>query len=255
MQRSSEQWLRDESGPLPDTVPLGCALIPLVVVVSGLAFLWVARMHQRQLDSFKANMATTKGVVIDGWVSSTPVDLGPEPGMLSGSEDDYHIGYQFEVPAPAGPKRLQADASVSEEAYNSLKKGAELTVRYDRTNPSFSRIEGETGLLPFVLVTFGVMQVGVGVIGVPVVLMERKKKLALARGGERLAGRIVECAGRRDDDGHLQVDVKYQFVSPSGREISASRTAARPDLTEQTLPAAQTPVIVLYASDSNYQLM
>lgn len=250
----SEQWLRDQAGPLPGTVPRGCVLIPIVVAVMGIALFCGGRWQQGRVDSFKRNLATAKGLVIDRRVNSTLTVIDAENGIYD-SEDEYHVSYRFSAPAAAGQRQIDAESSVSKETYEGLKQGDEVTVHYDSTNPSFSTISGATGPAPFVLIGFGTMLVVIGLIGVLVVLVARHQKLALAREGEMLEGHIVSCTSRKDSEDRLLVDVKYQFVSPSGQEITASATAARPDLSELTLPAAHTPVIVLYASDSNYQLM
>jgi hypothetical protein len=248
-------FVRGETNRLPRLSGVVCVIVPVLVALVAMPCFWIGHYRWKEAQSFDANRTVAIGTVVSRRIDSSVAMVDFEFGTVH-SDEEYLVHYRFEAAGPVGAQAFDREASVSEDDYNRLQPGAPLTVTYDRTDPSVSRIVEETASAPHVvLAVLGVMTlVMAGVTGLVLAVWWWKWR-RLARDGQRLQGSVVSCTTKNDDEGRLVVDLQYRFVTPSGREITDTVTSSRKDWTEAARPEPQTPVVVLYLSDTNYQLL
>jgi hypothetical protein len=181
----------------------------------------------------------------------------PDPDFLiASSEDDYLVKYQFEASLGGGQRTFEREASVSEAEYRKLKPGTKVNVAYDPIDPSESRLEIEsTSLAPMFLVVAGWSLVAISVLAFAGAIVARRRNQLLCQYGQKLQGHVVTCQATDHEDGGLVLQLTYCFTSTSGREITARAAAFRKDLTKETAPAPNAPLVVLFYSDSIYQVL
>ena len=251
----NQKFLAGETQRLPGSAGPALLLIPALLAVLALAFFWGARRQWDQEQSFQRNRVTARGTVVGRRESSSPGVPDFENGVFT-SEDDYLVTYRFEAVTPGGPQAVDREVSLSKQDYGRWQVGAPVTVTYDATNPSFSFMTGEgPPTQGIVLAVFGSVLSGLSVLAGLGVLAAWRRSRCLALDGAKLEGRLLRCTGKKQEDGGLTLELEYRFVSPSGRAITGTASASRGDLTELTLPAPQSPLVILYHSDSLYQLL
>jgi hypothetical protein len=252
----NRRFLDGETRHLSGHLPVGCLSVPVVISLVAILVFWAADFRGKRVNSFKQNRAVAQGRLIDRRVSSSPALVDVETGVVHGGEDSYLLIYRFDIPAPNGRKVFEREASVSKEEYDKLRVGDRVRVIYDAANPSFSvlQCEGEP-TEPFILVVFGYSLLAVAIVAIVLLAVFWWRYRCLALHGQQLEGRVVACTGTKHEHGDLIVRLKYKFDSPSGREITDSAVAFRADLTESTLPAPDSALVVVYYSDYIYQLL
>jgi hypothetical protein len=251
----NQKFLTGETQRLPGSTRPTLFLIPALLAVLALALFWAARRQWAQEESFRRNRVAAGGTIIDRRESSSPGVPDFENGIFT-SDDDYLVTYRFEAVTPAGRRAVQREASLSKQDYGRWQVGAPVAVTYDPTNPSFSRMQGEGGPPQgLVLAVLGTVLLGASALIGLGVLVSWQRGRCLALAGAKLEGQLVRCTGKKHEDGGLILELEYRFLSPSGRVITGSASAFRGDLTELTLPAPQSRLVVLYHSESIYQVL
>jgi hypothetical protein len=251
----NRSFLTGETRRLPGSPVAVLALLPVLGAVTALAFFWGAWYQAGQTRSFRQHALTTPGVVIDRRESSSVSSVDFENGMVD-TQDDYLVKYRFEAVTPGGPRTVQREASLPKREYGKWRPAMQVAVTYDSTNPSFSVMEGE-GPPPAggALAAAGGIALGMTVFAGLILLGVWRRTHLLSRAGVKLEGRVVRCTSKKHEDGGVTLEVAYRFVSPSGREITGTTTTSRSDGAELALPAPETSLVVLYHSDSVYQVL
>lgn len=81
------------------------------------------------------------------------------------------------------------------------------------------------------------------------------RAIRLARHGKLLPGEVIFCAGTRNDQGDLVVNMKYRFTSPEGKALEAVHRFSGHRLPGETLPSPRTTLAVYYAADDCYLVL
>ena len=251
----NQKFLAGETRRLPGTPGLVHFLIPVLLAAVALGCFWWGRRECDRVQSFRRNGVTAQATVVGRRVRSSPDVPDFETGMIS-SDDDYLVKYRFEALAPGGRRAVEREASLSRQDYDRWPPGAVVAVTYDPADPSFSRMQGEdeSSLHVFLAVAGTVLLGGSALVGL-LVLAAWCRDRRLTRGGAKLEGRVVSCTSKEQEDGGVTLELEYRFVSPSGRVLVGTATTSLSAGAEPTLPAAESPVVVLYCSDRVYQLL
>lgn len=140
--------------------------------------------------------------------------------------------------------------------------------------PNLLAIAAWTSFLPGVPLTavdWGNLPLAVWVFGIAALITDALLVYALwrvitmrqlASRGKVIQGELLDIQGynnpveKQDRLDTLTVVVRYQFTSPTGRTLMGKGRELRTDLhAEAKLPAAGTPVAVLYLSDRRYRML
>jgi len=251
----SEQFLNGDDARLPGHIGVGCVLAPAAILLLAVTCFWAANFQTKELDLLRRNRAVVHGKVVSRHLGTTVGGIDVETFATS-VDDDYLVKYRFEARTDNGLRTFEREASVPEEDYQKLKPGSRVNIVYDHRNPSHSRLEGEPDSPnPAVLFSGGCMLSGLGVLGFIAAAICRRRNRNLCREGQKINGRVMNCESTDQEGGGLHLELKYSFVSPSGREITDTATASRNDLTKETLPVPHTPLMVFYLNDKVYRLL
>jgi hypothetical protein len=251
----NQKFLAGETRRLPGTPGLVHFLIPVLLAAVALGCFWWGRREWDRVQSFRRNGVTAQATVVGRRVSTSSGVPDVETGMMS-SDDDYLVKYRFEALAPGGRRAVEREASVSRQDYDRWRPGAVVAVTYDPADPSFSRMQGEGEPRPhgFPVLAGTALLGGSALLGL-FVLATWWRNRRLTRDGAKLEGRVVSCTRKEQKDGGVTLELEYRFVSPSGRVLVGTATTSRRAGAEPTLPAPESPVVVLYCSDRVYQLL
>jgi len=252
----NQKFLSGETGTLVGSPPLGCVvLIPVLFGLFSVAAFALAHHQCHDVQFFKEHAAQAQGTVIHKRVHTSAGMVDVETGMVE-SSDDYLVKYRFEGQTQAGVGAFVREAAVPEEVYRRLTVGSHVAVRYDRADPSSSRLIWELQMrMASVLTIMGATLAGTGILGSLAALAGWRSNRQMAREGRILPGRVVSCTASKAEEGYLQVQLSYCFEVPPAREITAAVRMSRQDLTEATLPPPLTPLMVLYRSDASYRVL
>jgi hypothetical protein len=80
------------------------------------------------------------------------------------------------------------------------------------------------------------------------------RRLQRARGGRVLPGELVEATSKPDEDGDVQLTVRYRFVDPEGQVIEGMHTTHRNTASPRP-PEPGLPTAVLYLNARNYAIL
>jgi hypothetical protein len=166
---------------------------------------------------------------------------------INGDGDrSYHVRYRFEI----NGQPFEREGFASAENYG--KAADRIEVMFSASDPAFSRIINQhSGEFPWIA-----LLVGVGLAAFGFYLLRKVRRMnELARHGEVLSGRVLQCTGAEDADGDWIISLKYQFQAPDGRVLHGESQANRPDLRTQPPPAADTSVVVLFRDDEQFQVL
>jgi hypothetical protein len=132
-----------------------------------------------------------------------------------------------------------------------------VTVTYLPGDPQVSRLdEKNPGDQRRARLTLAAAGLTVLCIGLSLLGLGQWGRARQARRGERvLRGELVECIGRRDEDGDFKVRLRYRFRAPNGHLMGGQTSQIRNDLNDSALPAPGTPVAVYYRRDGVYRLL
>jgi len=236
-------------------IGMGCLIAPCLVAVIALTGVWLGNAQSRKTIAFRLNCVVVQGRVLDLRVTSSPGV--PDPDLLiTSSEDDYLVKYQFKASIGGGPRTFEREASLSETDYHRLKPGSPVNVAYDPNDPSESRLEIESkSVSPLFLVVAGWSLVAISVFALAGAIVVRRRNRLLRQYGQKRQGHAVTCQATDHEDGGLVLQLNYRFASPTGCEITARAAAFRKDLTKDKAPLPNAPLVVLYYSDSIYQVL
>ena len=77
----------------------------------------------------------------------------------------------------------------------------------------------------------------------------------LARNGQVIQGELAASKSYTDSDNDYFIKLIYLFKSPEGKIMEGNYNQKRNDLRNKRLPERGTPVVILYASPTNYRLL
>lgn len=171
----------------------------------------------------------------------------------------YFITYQFY--AESGPfegtlyyKRVR----VSRELYDQISTiGTTIQVQYDANNPATSDIVIADRMAQY---RFGVIVGGVFIFGVVAVawwwLDTGRRQHRYRTRGTIIPAEVMEHeVGGTDSNGHLQVNLKYKFDSPSGKHIERSEVSSGTRWDTEPLLSPGTRFEVIYVDDRNFRVL
>lgn len=219
---------------------MGCIGMMLsVFVLAGLGLLVMTLSDVYEWFLIMQQGVTTTGEYADRRVSTAD------------DSNAYYVTFQY----TAADTRYTTEQRVSETIYERAEVGGRVEIVYARSNPQFAAVQGTnqppTALLVFTLVwnTF--------ITGIIWMLVKfSRKQRYLEQNGRLVGGEIVKSSQSKDSDGDLILKVEYRFLAPrTYQRIVKTARAQRNDLRDQPLPAAGTPVIILYDSEKLFMLL
>jgi hypothetical protein len=209
-------------------------MVPFVLVGVGMVGYTIYEGYQK--TTFERSGVDVEGVVTRLWV---------EKGSDS---DSYHVAYAYGLD-PTDDKTNTGQSTVDEAAYKTLQKDGRISVRYLKTDPSRSIIPGQGTSIGLLLGMTVFWNLVTGVMSWHIRKMAlRQRRL---RRGRQLPGEIIGATVMKDSDGDNRLTLDYRFTSPEGRQITASASRTRHDLSGETVPRPGTPVVVQYADDGD----
>jgi hypothetical protein len=118
-------------------------------------------------------------------------------------------------------QRHSGNAEVSADDWGRAKSGDDLTIDYDRTNPTSTRLAGHVSTMEpigfVILGAFGLLFATVGLLLLACVLVRSGQRVRLIQSGVPALGAVTGVA---EDGGAVRVTgtyrVAYQFTDPSG---------------------------------------
>jgi hypothetical protein len=248
------KFLRGETQRLPGSPAPVLFLIPSLLIAGSLGCFCLAGGQWRQLQHFRQHAVTTRGTVLSKREHSSLGMPDLETGMIS-SDEDYLVKYRFEANTPAGPRTVEREASVGKADYDRWQAGDAATVTYDPEDLTSSHMDGEDQSAPQVALTVGgVLSLGGGMLLGVLLAACWWRDRCLTRDGTKLGGRLVNCTSSPRKDGGTLFEVQYQFVSPTGR-VFVDRALISRDGGADLPPTPGSPVVILYHSDSCYQIL
>jgi hypothetical protein len=167
------------------------------------------------------------------------------------------VTYRFEPPGGGAPR--QQTASLTHEEGDRLKAGDPFPVRYLPSRPDQPLLprpaSGQTWGENLFPAAAGSICSGFFVFCLFVILVKWRARLRREKGGVVLPGQVVTCDGCDDSEDRFQMTVTYAFTNPAGIKFTGQQSDTRNDLRGEPMPAAGTPVHVLYLDDGNFALM
>src|SRR5262249_35329654 len=155
----------------------------------------------------------------------------------------YYIDYEFKVTGQVYKRHVE----IGNALYSRLLIGKTVQIKYLPSDPNTSVLTGAdkdateqgNGILATAL-TVPICRLIAGLI-----LRTDLKNRRLSK-GQLLPGKILSAQGRAGSRGSYLVTVEYSFTNPGGQQLTRKEVQNRPDLRRSTLPAAGTPITVLY---------
>jgi hypothetical protein len=164
----------------------------------------------------------------------------------------YYIDYEFK----AGGQTYKKHVQIGSGLYNNTYIGDSVSIKYLPTDPNVSVLTGDykddternNGIILMAIFLPTCLIIGALILWVD----GSNRRIS---GGQLLAGQIISSQGRAGSKGTYNVTIEYGFTNPYGQQLTKKQTSNRPDLRKSPLPAAGTPVAVLYVDDKFYRLM
>lgn len=168
--------------------------------------------------------------------------------------DHYAATYLFSLSdeAPTSPP-YPGSAPITEDAYNRLREGDVITIRYLPDNPDTSSPISDTAHDYAADMGVSLIFVGIALAGLYAVVAMWRQDRRLNTQGRVIIGTIRSARGNQTN-GKYQVTINYTF-RPDEQEIEAYETKTRNDLKDATLPSKDAPIAVLYVDDKLYRLL
>jgi hypothetical protein len=185
-------------------------------------------------------------------VEATACVTALDEGFGSEAETYYTVYFEIEVEGKRVPRSAQSEG-VDRSYYERLKVGSTIPVRFFAEKPENARLVDNGHSLR--------KATGISIIcTIPALFflgfaVYFRRKVRLARDGQLLSGKLLTCSGELDAENDYNVHATYHFVSPTGCVIEGKMTACCNSLKDRPLPEPGTPIMVLYLSDGNYQLL
>lgn len=185
----------------------------IALVLAGMAglvlFVLVPKLEERSQREtlLKKEGAETRGIVLRTWTSKG-----------SKGSRSYHVAYQYSV----GPAIYHAEARVSSGMYSRLPVNSPVILRYVRSRPEISMMDGElhspgwivlVALLPFAAFVL-----------IPLSVVKEKKLLESGQPVGAVVTRVAPVKGGKS--------VSYRFLDAAGNTINGSvtRTSDVPEI-------------------------
>src|SRR5258708_18221579 len=211
----------------------------LLIVAVGVGYVFGSNISRA--NAAEQCGTATQAIVTDGYSSTS------NKGGTS-----YYIDYELKVDGQVYKKHV----GIGIDLYNRLLIGDAVQVKYLPSDPNVSVLTGSdkddtdrnSGILALVIV------LPICLIISGLILLNDRKNRRLSK-GQLLPGTVVGAPGRSGSRGSYLVTIDYRFTSPYGQETTRGQAGNRPDLRKTALPAAGTPVTVLYVDDKLQRLM
>ena len=173
----------------------------------------------------------------------------------SGDSTTYYLTYEYNVRrADRSLQPLRYRENVGINAYRRYEQGQYILVRYLEHDPTSVTSKWHRWWIWQLGAGYGLLLLlfWLGFVRVP--RNYRRQLQTILANGRLIAGRVLTSSGK-DDDGHYQLSIKYEFFTPTGEHQTDDSTAHRNDLKKHALPAAGTPVAVFYVSANDFFLL
>lgn len=242
MYAQNRNFLRDRTSKLYSPAERVNNLAKIIVAISFVLFCFLG------WNTWRWHQFTSNGVITEAKVTERTIDR-------SGDSTNYYLTYEYKVHTADRPlEPLRNRERVRSGIYRRYGIGQYILVRYLEHDPASVTSKWHR---------WWIWQLGAG-YGLTLLLCwlglfrlpryyRRRIQTFLAK-GRIIAGRVLTSSGK-DDDGHYQISIKYEFVAPTGAYQNSDSTENRNDLKKQVLPAAGTPVAVLYVSANDFFLL
>jgi hypothetical protein len=167
----------------------------------------------------------------------------------------HYARFKFDAATPQGMKTFRNERHVKESTYKSLRVGGPIAIFYSAGSPELSKVNHELPPEPWTdtitcLVTL-ILCLGSAFWARKV----RDRLNLLLAEGRVVSGTLCDCKGEVDSEGDYMVDLHYEFRTPEERVIYGHHRAVASEMRHQSFPEPGTPVAVLFADESNYQLL
>jgi len=169
----------------------------------------------------------------------------------SDDSDAHYVTFQYTVV----DTRYTTEQQVSEDVYRRAEVGGRVELVYARSNPQIAVVQG-TNRPPIGFIIFSLVWNGfIGGI-IYVLIKYSRKQRYLEENGRLIRGEVIKSSQSKDSDGDLILKVEYRFLVPGTyQRLTKTDRAERNDLRGQPLPAAGTPVIILYDNEKLFMLL
>ncbi len=214
--------------------------IPFVII--GIGAIVMLILSLRDWQTLNTRGVTTQGTFIEKFSHAD-----------SDNDTTYTARYQFML----GDDVYSNNQDVSREFYNRVETGVRVDILYDPFNPGLSVLDGynELGASMFFFI-FGCIWNAVTwplVIGFASMGLRDRR---LSREGRVLNGYVLSSSGQSDSDNDFHLKIEYTFRSPENNQpVIKSESRMRNDLKRAPLPAANTPVIVVYRNAQHFKML
>jgi hypothetical protein len=218
----------------------GCILLVFIPFLAvGLFFLAYGVKSVYEWQRLTAEGVTTRGKFIDRSISYDSDD-----------DESYYVTFQFGLDNQTYVVEQNVDSGI----YSRAETGTVVDVVYVPDNPTLARVAGtETSPVDAFMLVFGLCWNGFVWLVVLASISSWRKQQALQRSGRLTRGEVVSCSGRNSSKGGYIITLEYRFSPPDGgATITDKKTENRRDLRGQRLPAAGTPLAILYRDRKMY---
>ncbi|MFN8528428.1 MAG: DUF3592 domain-containing protein [Anaerolineae bacterium] len=179
------------------------------------------------------------------------------------TQDLFFVSYSLDYTYQVDGRLYSGSQGVSGGFWDAIRIGDSIDIRYSKTNPAESYIEGEAILGPSRIVGALLWMIAPAalLLGGGFVVANEAYRDQMSRTGSLITGSYkgqqpVNAARRS-----VTYEVMFDFVTPSGTQIrgkgqvTISRKRLKPDTIRQTFPSIGAPVLILYKDDKHYILL
>lgn len=189
--------------------------------------------------------------MIEQKIKANPVRVTAQVlGTRTASGDDsdtYYVKYRY-----LGHER---EAAVSPAEQTRAGQSGTIDVVYCQSQPELSRaVKERRTSLGFVILWSVIWDGALLLLTLSGVFSLLRTGRLIAR-GQLVGGIVTGARSRLDSDDDLVLTLDYRFQSPAGQPVDAQLSVIRNEYKKQELPAAGTPVAVLYADPGTHQVL
>lgn len=179
------------------------------------------------------------------------------------SADTYKVVYRYVLVNRSGETlNFRREEDVAADVYRRLQPEAQAAARYVPSNPQVARLETTlAGGLLGPLAGLGFMGLwSVLFCGVPLLIIigmirAFQKEQRLQRGGHVVRGETLSCSSYEDSDNDLNIDLRYRFYTPQGRQIEGRERGIFNVLKGKPLPQPGDTLAIWYVDEKTYTLL
>ncbi|MBN8640032.1 MAG: DUF3592 domain-containing protein [Anaerolineae bacterium] len=169
---------------------------------------------------------------------------------IRGTERHF-VTYRYNV----NGRIYEAHEEVTSTGYSNLRTGTDVRVLYVADSPDVARL-AEIYRAPAVTTEKRWWAFGFGaIIFFLAVLWKEFQSYRYSRLGKLCSGELIAAEGRKVVRLGFVVTFRYKFQSPEGKTVSGGFEMRREDLRDAPLPAAGSPVQVLYIDDKQHRML